>query len=213
MIWLYIFLRFYHKLEKTTALRETLKIGIIMICARVWTRVWGKLAYKISKNAFGPIIITLLFAVLLVLLVENIKNIRRINMKTIDKLLKIDAGKIKRKEGMVTLKLARLDGMELDFPLVEVDPEYVTELQEESLVVNLNNDDIKIKTFDQKVFTIIEGCPLIFKNDEIIKHFNCQTPKDLVKKILTAGDMDDLFEEIQKLNGYNKKEDKEKVKN
>lgn len=134
-------------------------------------------------------------------------------MNIVDKLLKLDANKIKINESVVTLKLSRLDNMELEFPIMEVDPEYVAELQEESLEMNVQGD-VKIRVFDQKVLTIIEGCPLVFKNEAILKHFNCQTPKDLVKKILTSGDMDILFEAIQELNGYrDKRELKNKVKN
>ena len=61
--------------------------------------------------------------------------------------------------------------------------------------------------------TIIEGCPSIFKNKELMKHFGAVTPKELVKKLLLSGEMDDLKAEIDKLGGYDREEDEEEVKN
>ena len=133
-------------------------------------------------------------------------------MNAVDKLLKLDS-RIEKNTGVIELYLSRVDET-LEFPIQEVDSEYVAELQEDSIELNIDSNDVKIRSYNQKVFTIIEGCPVIFKNDAIMKHFSCQTPKDLVKRLLTSGDMDDLFNEIQELNGYkNKKENKEDIKN
>ncbi len=133
-------------------------------------------------------------------------------MNTVDKLLKMDAGKIKKNEKTVTLYLSRL-GEEFEFNCKEIDSEYISELQEDSLDLDVEGN-VKIRTYNQKVLSIIESCSEVFKNDEIIKHFNCVTPKDLVKKIMTSGEMDELYKEINKLNGYdNEKEKVEDIKN
>ena len=74
----------------------------------------------------------------------------------------------------------------------------------------------KIKMYDTKVLTIIEGCPSVFKNKELINHFGATTPKDLVKKLLLSVEMDELKSEIDKLGGYNRdkvEKDEEEVKN
>lgn len=134
-------------------------------------------------------------------------------MNAVEKLLKIDAGQLKKNEAIVTMKLSRLNDIELDFPIMEVDPEYIAELQEDSLELNLDGD-VKIRSYNQKVLTIIEGCPLVFKNEAIQKRFKCNTPKELVKELLPSGEMDYLYNEINKLNGYkNAKKEKEEVKN
>lgn len=132
-------------------------------------------------------------------------------MNTVEKLLKIDAGKIKTPEKDVKMKLKKI-GEEFTFPCKAVDPEYVAELQENSITFK-RGDISKIKMYDTKVLTIIEGCPSIFKNKELIEHFGVATPKDLVKKLLLSGEMDDLKSEIDKLGGYDAEKDEEEVKN
>ena len=131
-------------------------------------------------------------------------------MNIVDKLLKMDAGKIKTPEKEIKLNLKKLGGEEFVFPCKAVDPEYVTELQENSIEFKKNGIS-KIKIYDTKVMTIVEGCPEVFKNKEVIKHFGAATPKDLVKKLLVSGEIDELKAEIDALGGYDD-EDEEEVK-
>lgn len=132
-------------------------------------------------------------------------------MNIVDKLLKMDAGKIKTPEKEIKLNLKKLGGEEFVFPCKAVDPEYVTELQENSIEYKKNGIS-KIKIYDTKVMTIVEGCPEVFKNKEVLKHFGAATPKDLVKKLLVSGEIDELKAEIDALGGYDD-EDEEEVKN
>jgi len=132
-------------------------------------------------------------------------------MNTIEKLLKADAGKLKMPEKDVIMKLKKLDNEEFIFPCKAVDPEIVAELQENAIEFN-DGELEKIKVYHTKVMTIIEGCPAIFKNKELMEHFSVPTPKELVKKLLLSGEMDKLNDEINKLGGYDKKKDKE-IKN
>ena len=134
-------------------------------------------------------------------------------MNTIEKLLKMDAGKIKMPEKDFTMKLKKLDNEEFTFCIKAIDPEIVSELQENAIEFNDGELD-KIKVYHTKVMTIIEGCPSVFKNKEIMAHFNAATPKELVKKLLLAGEMDKLNDEINKLGGYDKKKKRdEEIKN
>lgn len=133
-------------------------------------------------------------------------------MNTVEKLLKMDAGKIKKNEKTVKIYLSRL-GESFEFHCKEIDSEYIAELQENSIDLDVDGN-VKVKTYEQKVLSIIESCSEVFKDDEVIKHFNCVTPKDLVKKLMTSGEMDELYKEINKLNGYqNEKEKVEDIKN
>lgn len=132
-------------------------------------------------------------------------------MNTIEKLLKIDAGKLKMPEKDVTMKLKKLDDEEFIFPCNAVDPEIVSELQENAIEFS-DGELEKIKVYHTKVMTIVEGCPSVFKNKEVMAHFGAPTPKELVKKLLLAGEMDKLNDEINKLGGYDKKKDKD-IKN
>jgi hypothetical protein len=130
-------------------------------------------------------------------------------MNAIDKLLKMDAGKIKMPEKVVTLKLAKL-GTEIEFPCVAIGNEKYAEIQEGAY--ELRKGDIKrINIAKMKNMTLIEGCPSIFKSKEVMDHFSCVTPKDLVNKLLLSGEMDDLYAAIIELNGY--EQDEEDLKN
>lgn len=136
-------------------------------------------------------------------------------MNTVDKLLKLDAGKIKNPTKIVKMKLKKLDDEELEFPCEAVDPEYVSELQENSIEF-MDGDIDRIRMYDTKVLTIIEGCPSIFKDKNLKKHFGAATPKDLVSKLLVSGEMDHLKKEIDELGGYDnkkRKRDEEEIKN
>lgn len=142
---------------------------------------------------------------------KNKNKRRRLKMNTVERLLKLDAGKIKTPEKEVKMKLNKLDGEIFTFPCKAVDPEYVAELQEDAIEFKKSELN-KIRMYDTKVMTIIEGCPSIFKNDAIMKNLGAITPKDLVKRLLLSGEMDDLKAEIDKLGGYDK-EDSEDIKN
>lgn len=131
-------------------------------------------------------------------------------MNTIERLLKLDSGKIQLPTKEVTLKLKKI-GETFTFPCKAVDAEYVAELQENSIQFK-KGELAGIKTYDTKVLTIIEGCPDVFKNKDLIKHFGVITPKELVKKLLVSGEMDELKSEIDKLGGYDADE-VEEVKN
>ena len=133
-------------------------------------------------------------------------------MNVIDKLLKMDAGKIKLPEKDIVVKLKKLGNEEFTFPCKALDPELVAELQEDALEFDDGGLN-KIRVYNTKVMTIIEGCPVVFKNQDILKHFGVLTPKELVKKLLLSGEMDELNNQITALNGYDKKKDESEVKN
>lgn len=136
-------------------------------------------------------------------------------LNTVEKLLKYDSGKLKTPEKVVTMELRKLDGEELEFPCRAVDAEYVAELQENSIEFAEGDID-RIRMYDAKVLTIIEGCPKVFKNKELRNHFGAATPKDLVSKLLVSGEMDHLKKEIDQLGGYDnkkKKKNEQEVKN
>jgi hypothetical protein len=52
----------------------------------------------------------------------------------------------------------------------------------------------------------------VFKNNDVMQHFGAPTPKELVKKLLLSGEIDELYSEISNLNGYDRKK-KDEVKN
>lgn len=132
-------------------------------------------------------------------------------LNTVEKLLKFDTGSLKTPEKDVKLKLKKLNNEEFVFPCKAVDAEYVSELQENSIQIKKGDMSIT-RTYDTKVLTIIEGCPTVFKDKDLLKHFGAATPKDLVSKLLVSGEIDELKNQIDELGGY-EEEDEEEVKN
>jgi hypothetical protein len=130
-------------------------------------------------------------------------------MNAIDKILKMDAGKLKMPEKVIKIKLAKL-AAELEFPCVAIAPEVYSEIQESAF--EMRKGDIKrINMHVSKIMTVIEGCPSIFKSKEVMEHFSCVSPKELVNKLFLSGELDELYAAIIELNGY--EADEEEIKN
>ncbi|WP_034438824.1 phage tail assembly chaperone [Clostridium ihumii] len=129
-------------------------------------------------------------------------------MNTIEKLLKMDAGKIEAPHRNVPLKLQKLGGEEIVFECRAIDPERLGELQEQAVEFSKKGQFKGTRMSAVKFLIILEACP-IFRNSDVMKHFNAVTPKELMKKLLLAGELDDLYKEINELNGYEPEKDEE----
>lgn len=134
-------------------------------------------------------------------------------MNIVEKLLKMDAGKLEMPSKEVSLKLKKLGGEEFIFTCKAVDAERFAEIQENA--IELRKGDIKkINMYEMKVLTVIEGCPEVFKNKEVMDHFGAPTGKELIKKLLLSGEIDELKSRIDELSGYERsEEDEEEIKN
>ena len=126
----------------------------------------------------------------------------------VEQLLALDASRIKKPTKTVKLKLGKFDGLELDFKIEAVDPEIMSELKESMIRYESGTDALRVEgSYNATVMTIIEGCPSVFRNKEIQDHFKAATPKELVKILLTSGEMDKLKDEIDAISGYAKEKD------
>ncbi|WP_330652810.1 phage tail assembly chaperone, partial [Clostridioides difficile] len=47
---------------------------------------------------------------------------------------------------------------------------------------------------------------------EVVENLGLATPKDLLKKLLLAGEIDNLYEEVNKVNGIDAEGDKKRQK-
>lgn len=127
-------------------------------------------------------------------------------MNTVEKLLKMDAGKLEMPTKEVALKLKKLNKEEFTFPCKAVDPERIAEIQENA--IEMRKGDIKkINMYEMKVLTVIEGCSDVFKNKDLMSHFGAPTPKELIRKLLLSGEIDELYNVINELSGYEGEED------
>ncbi|MDU1264532.1 MAG: hypothetical protein E6970_01765 [Peptostreptococcus sp.] len=133
-------------------------------------------------------------------------------MSLIDKLMKIDAGLVKKNEGTLKMRLKRV-GQEMEFNCVEVDPERATQLDEEALNMSMNGN-IEVSTFDTKIKMILLGCKDL-RDEGVQVHFGCQTPKDLIKKLMTKEEIGKLADFISELGGLaeNTEDELEEIKN
>lgn len=134
----------------------------------------------------------------------------------IDELLKYDDGDIELPEKEFKMKLQKLGGKEFTFPLKALDPELAAEIQEAAMGITIANKqtNVALKTYKPKVRKLTEGCPTVFKSERLREQFKVKTPHELIKKLLTSGEIDDLVAEIDALSGYEKEEEAvEEVKN
>ena len=133
-------------------------------------------------------------------------------MNLVEKLLKMDAGKIETPTKVITIQAKKLKEP-IEFPCRAIDPEKFAEIQESSIVMK-RGDVKKVESYKLKTLIIIEGCPEVFKSKEVMDHFGVPTPKELIKKLLLSGEIDDLYNGINELSGYEKDdEDEETIKN
>ena len=130
-------------------------------------------------------------------------------MNLVEQLLKIDKGEIEIPKTVKKMYCKKLK-QTLEFECVAVDAEKASEIQSNS--IELANSEIsEMKLFELKVSTILAGCKEL-KNKELREHFGAPTPVELIKLILTGGEIDELYNTINDLSAYKEVEEKD-IKN
>lgn len=99
--------------------------------------------------------------------------------------------------------------------LQEIQPKRVAEIQ--SLAFEMNGKGI-LSQGDLYAMNMLYVCEGVtnpeFADKEVLKHFKAATKKDLLAKLLNAGELSDVSGEVQKLSGFDEDENQEdKVKN
>lgn len=125
-------------------------------------------------------------------------------MSLVDKLLQLDAAKIKMPEKEIEIKrLSELLGEKAIFRIRAIDGQRYSDIQRLAIDISNKGNVKDIDMYKLQVLTIIEGVvdPNL-KDKKLLEHFNCATPEELVKKLLLAGEITDLYNEITKLSGY-----------
>ncbi|KHO37551.1 XkdN-like protein [Clostridium tetani] len=135
-------------------------------------------------------------------------------MNTVEKLLALDAGELEMPTKEVTLKLGKLGGQEFTFTCKAVNPEKVAKIQDKLIDLNKKGNIQGTNLGETKLLTVMEGCSDTFRNKDLLEHFNAPTPKELINKLLLAGEIDELYNTINELNGYEQdEEEEEEIKN
>ena len=137
-------------------------------------------------------------------------------MNIVEKLLKFDAGKLETPTKDVTLKLGKFNGQEFTFPCKALTATLMAEIQESQAKYEIKKKggaEMKISMFKAKLKRIVEGCPEVFKNEEIKNHYNAKTPFDLVETLLLPGEIDELSNTIDDLSGFELEDDEDDIEN
>jgi len=125
-------------------------------------------------------------------------------MLLVDKLLQIDAAKIKMPEKEIEMKrLSKLLGEKVVFKVRAIDGQRYADIQRLAIDISNKGNVKDVDMYKLQVLTIIEGVvdPNL-KDKRLLEHFSCTTPEELVKKLLLAGEITDLYNEITALSGY-----------
>lgn len=125
-------------------------------------------------------------------------------MSTVDKLLQLDAGKLKMPEKEIEIeRLSKLLGEKIVFKIKAIDGAKYADIQRMAVDYDSMGKIKDIDNFKLQVLTVIEGTiDPNFKNKQLLEHYSCTTPEDLVRKLLLAGEIVDLANEIAALSGF-----------
>jgi hypothetical protein len=79
--------------------------------------------------------------------------------------------------------------------------------------IDLNSNGLEgMDTFKLQALTVVEGCKDVFKNKDLMKHFNAPTPIELVRRLLLDGELSELYSTVSSLSSYQASSDDE-IKN
>lgn len=121
----------------------------------------------------------------------------------IEKLLKIDAGKleIETKECKVD-KLSEILKEDVEFTCYPVSLDVFNEIQKNSMEFDKKGNFKGVNTGEMNFKLVLEGVPDL-KDKSLLEHFGKITPKDLLKdkKIFKVGDVTKLAKTISELSG------------
>ena len=128
----------------------------------------------------------------------------------VEELLKIDLGEVEIPKETKKIYLKKLK-KEFSFECVALDAEKANEIRMKSIdLASGTVDDIDM--FKLQAYTVVEGCKNVFKNKDLMKHFNAPTPIELVRRLLLDGELTELSNTITELSSYQEVKDNE-IKN
>lgn len=139
-------------------------------------------------------------------------------MSLIDKLLAADAGKLTEKPSKLyeVKRLSEKLNTKFELRLEALEPQRFSDIQRQSVNLSKKGAIKDFNTFDMQVLTLIDGIKEpSMKDEKLLKHFGAVTPKELVPKLFLAGEIADIYNEINVLSGYeaDDEETDEEIKN
>ena len=120
-------------------------------------------------------------------------------------LLKLDRKQLELpKKKLEMPRLSKLLKEKMVFEIQGINQEKLDEITDMVSNIDLKTRNVDIDFVELKLAIICEGVKNpSFRDKEVMAHFGVSTPYDLVKLMLTSGERDALYNEIQELSGYN----------
>lgn len=137
-------------------------------------------------------------------------------LNILDALLGADVNKVKLPTKKLEItRLSEIFGAPFNVTLQALSANKWEEIQD--MAIKVQGKDVDLDNNLLQLFVVLESTlddsgNLLFKNMELVKHFGCVTPKDLVKKILLSGEIISIYSEVSDLSGFGEGSVKE-VKN
>lgn len=128
-------------------------------------------------------------------------------MNIAEALLAADAGKITQAATaeFEVSRLTKLMGEPFVLHLKQIGNKRVKEIQEDSITIE-NGDTPTVDSYKLEMELICAGvADKDFDNMEVLKKFKAATRRDLFNKLLNAGEIHDIAEQISNLCGFSKK--------
>lgn len=126
-------------------------------------------------------------------------------MNLTNALLKLDREKLAMpKKKLEMPRLSKLLKEKTVFEVQGIGQEKLDEITDMATTIDMKTRDVNIDFTELKLAIICEGVKNpSFRDAALLEHFKVSTPYDLVKLMLTSGERDALYNEIQALSGYN----------
>lgn len=140
-------------------------------------------------------------------------------MNLVDVLLNTDVNKILQEETQIVEieRLSKTLGQKFEITIKAVPPKRYTEIQNTCLKINYKTKKTETDLYKIQMLTLCDGIKEPnFADENLLKHFNAFTPIDIFEKLFLAGEVNDIYNKIAKLSGYDKDEKEkniEEVKN
>ena len=131
-------------------------------------------------------------------------------MNTIDLLLGIDKGKFGKETKKIKVKsLSKKAGKDIFFTVKELTMDEFKKISDLATTKKRHGitetDEVKV-AIDTILKSVVEPN---FRDEKLLEYYEAETPKELVKKLLKAGEIMEVYREIEKVSGYNQDEDEQ----
>ena len=126
-------------------------------------------------------------------------------MSLTNALLKLDREKLAMPKKKVEMpRLSKLAKEKIVFELQGIGQDTLDDITNMATNIDMKTTNVDVDFAQLKLAIICEGVKdPSFRDKSTLEHFNVSTPYDLVKLMLTSGERDALYNEIQELSGYN----------